>query len=209
MTDAGDLVDVEHEPSTSALTDRLAANGIQLADGQHAEVCLATDEWIERAAAGLRRGVLLVIDYGHPAAELYDSARRAAGTLATYLGHQVGEDPYRAIGRQDLTAHVDVTAVEQAAVAAGLDHLGTTTQSAFLARLGIGELLVAEQTRSGATMQTYLEARSALIRMVDPAAMGGFRVLAFGRGLPEDASIPGLAADAESDGAPPARPSAD
>ncbi len=136
-----------------------------------------------------------LIDYGHPAAELYDAGRRAAGTLAAYRGHRVGDDPYLAVGRQDLTAHVDVTAVERAAVAAGLDHLGTTDQSSFLARLGIGELLVAEQTRPGATMQSYLEARSALVRMVDRAAMGRFRVLVFGRGLSPDASIPGLVAE--------------
>ena len=116
-----------------------------------AEICLALDGWIERAAAGLGRGVLLLIDYGHPAADLYDPRRRAAGTLATYLGHRVDDDPYRAIGRQDITAHVDVTAVERAAAAAGLDHLGTTTQAEFLAGLGAGELLVADQTGPGAT----------------------------------------------------------
>ena len=154
-----------------------------LADGQRGEICLEVDRWIERAANGLRRGVLLVIDYGHPAAELYDPRRRFAGTLATYQGHQVDDDPYRAIGRRDITAHVDVTAVERAAAAAGLVHLGTTTQAAFLAGLGVGELLVAAQTGPGATLQRYLETRSALVRMIDPAAMGGFRVMVFGRGL--------------------------
>ncbi len=188
----GGLADVEAEPSTPALADRLAAESIVLADGQRAEICLTLDDWIGRAAAGLRRGVLLLVDYGHPAAELYDPRRRAAGTLATYRGHQVGDDPYRAVGRQDLTAHVDVAAIERAAAAAGLDHLGTTTQSEFLSRLGAGELLVAEQTRPGTTLQAYLEARSALVRMIDPAAMGRFRVLAFGRGLPARVALPGL-----------------
>jgi len=188
------LVDIESDPTTPALADRLAAESIELADGQHGEICLAVDAWIERAAAGLARGALLLIDYGHPAQDLYDSARRAAGTLAAYLGHQVGDDPYRAIGHQDLTAHVDVTAVERAAVAAGLDLLGTTNQTDFLARLGIGDLLVAEQTRPGADLQAYLETRSALVRMIDPGSMGRFRVLVFGRGLaPEAARLPGLA----------------
>ncbi|HET7702143.1 MAG TPA: SAM-dependent methyltransferase, partial [Candidatus Limnocylindrales bacterium] len=144
---AGDLVDLEAEPSTPALAERLAEEGVELADGQHAEVCLALDAWMARAASGLRRGLVLLIDYGHPASDLYDPRRRAAGTLATYLGHQVGDDPYRAIGRQDITAHVDITAVERAAAVAGLSHLGSTTQAAFLTRLGAGELLVAEQTR--------------------------------------------------------------
>jgi SAM-dependent MidA family methyltransferase len=189
---AGELVDVEADPTTPALAARLSAESIELSDGQSAEICLAVDGWIERAVAGLARGVLLLIDYGHPAVDLYDPKRRAAGTLATYLGHRVGEDPYRAIGRQDITAHVDVTAVERAALAAGLAHLGTTTQAEFLSRLGAGDLLVAEQTRPGASLQAYLDTRSALVRMIDPGAMGRFRVMAFGRGLGADVRLPGL-----------------
>jgi SAM-dependent MidA family methyltransferase len=188
----GALADLEADPSTPELAARLAAESIDLHDGQPAEVCLAVDRWVARAAAGLARGVLLVIDYGHPATELYDPRRRPAGTLATYLGHRVGDDPYRSIGRQDLTAHVDVTAVERAATAAGLDHIGTVTQAEFLSRLGAGELLVAEQSGPGTSLQAYLETRSALVRMIDPGAMGRFRVMAFGRGLAPGTTLPGL-----------------
>jgi len=192
LDDAGELADVETEPTTPALAGRLAAEGIVLRDDQRAEICLAVDDWVAKAAAGIERGVLLLIDYGHPAAALYDGGRRGAGTLATYRGHRVGDDPYRSVGRQDLTAHVDVTAVERAAAAAGLDRLAVTTHDSFLARLGIGELLVAEQTRPGASMQSYLEARSALLRMIDPGAMGRFRVLVFGRGAGTGSDVPGL-----------------
>jgi SAM-dependent MidA family methyltransferase len=188
----GHLVDVEADPTSPALADRLAADGVTLADGQHGEVCLALDDWVRDAADALERGVLLVIDYGHPAAELYDPRRRAAGTLATYAGHTVGDDPYRAIGRQDLTAHVDLTAFERAATAAGLEPLGSAAQTDFLARLGIGDHLVAEQNRPGATLPGYLETRSALIRMIDPGAMGRFRVVAFGRGVPPEPALAGF-----------------
>jgi SAM-dependent MidA family methyltransferase len=197
LVDDESLTDVETEVSTPGLAERLTADGVSLVDGQRAEICLATDDWLVRAAEGLRSGVLLLIDYGYPATELYDPKRRAAGTLAAYRGHRVGDDPYVAIGRQDLTAHVDITAVVRAAEAVGLEHLGTATQDSFLARLGAGELLVAEQTRPGVTMQSYLEARSALVRMIDPAAMGRFRVLAFGRGLAAGTSIAGLHAEPE------------
>jgi SAM-dependent MidA family methyltransferase len=189
---SGDLIDVEADPTTPALAARLAAESIELEVDQYGEICLALDGWVARAAAGLARGVLLLIDYGHPASDLYDRNRRSAGTLATYLGHRVGEDPYRSIGRQDLTAHVDVTAVERAALRAGLDHLGTTTQAEFLSRLGAGELLVAEQTRPGANLPSYLETRSALVRMIDPGAMGRFRVMVFGRALGADTRLPGF-----------------
>ena len=188
----GRLVDVEAAPTTPGLAARLAGEGIVLADGQRAEICLALAGWIARSAAGLRRGAALLIDYGHPAAELYDPRRRAAGTLAAYLQHQVHDDPYRAIGRQDLTAHVDVTAVERAAAAAGLVHLATVTQADFLDRLGAGEILVGYQTGPTATLQAYLEARASLVRMIDPAAMGRFRVMAFGRDLPGDTHLRGL-----------------
>ena len=188
----GAFVDVEDELSTPALAERLAAEEIQLVDGQLAEICLAVDSWVAGVATGLARGLVLLIDYGHPAAELYDGARRPAGTLAAYYAHRVHGDPYRAIGRQDLTAHVDITAVKRAATAAGLDHLGTTTQGKFLAALGAGELLVHLQSGPEASLQAYLEARSALVRMIDPAAMGGFRVLSFGRGLPDDTTLRGF-----------------
>jgi SAM-dependent MidA family methyltransferase len=188
----GGFVDVEDEPSTPALGQRLAAEGILLAEGQAAEICLAVDGWLAGVAAGLQRGFVILIDYGHPATELYDAARRPAGTLAAYYAQRVHGNPYRAIGRQDLTAHVDVTAVERAAASAGLVHLGTTTQGRFLDALGAGELLVALQTGPDASLQAYLEARSALVRMIDPAAMGAFRVMAFGRGVPAEATLRGF-----------------
>ncbi len=190
--DGSGFANVEGDPSTPGLAERLRTEDIELAEGQAAEICLAVDEWTAAAAAGLASGVLLLIDYGDPATALYDSGRRPAGTATAYLGQRAHGGLYHAIGRQDLTAHVDVSAVERAATAAGLRHLGTTTQGRFLAALGAGELLVELQSGPGADLQAYLEARAALVRMIDPAAMGGFRVMAFGRELPDDAVLRGL-----------------
>ena len=101
------------------------------------------------------------------------------------------------VGRQDLTAHVDVDAVVRAAVAAGLTHLGTTTQAEFLVGLGMDERLRAIQTDPATTMESYLAVRSAVMRLLDPAATGRFRVMAFGRDWPDDpngpAPLPGFA----------------
>ena len=192
--------DVEAEPSNPALAERLRVEGVHLAEGQAAEVCLAVDGWVASAAAGLERGELLVIDYGHPAVALYDPVRRPRGTLLAYLRHVAHDAVYRAVGRQDLTAHVDVSAVERAAARAGLSHLATVDQGPFLATLGAGELLVELQSAGGASggvtdagvLRAYLEARAALVRMIDPAAMGAFRAMAFGRGLPPGALPQGL-----------------
>jgi SAM-dependent MidA family methyltransferase len=192
-TDGARFVDVEADPTTPALAERLAAEGIELVDGQRAEICLALDPWIADAAAGLDRGLLLLVDYGHPASELYDPRRRRDGTLLAYLRQRAHDDPYRHLGRQDLTAHVDVTAVERAAARAGLVHLGTTTQAEFLVGLGIEDLLRAIQADPDTTVEAYLAVRSGLMRLLDPAATGRFRVMGFGRAWPDGPPLAGFA----------------
>ena len=189
----GRFEDVEAEPSTLALADRLHAEGISLVNGQRAEICLALEPWIAAAAAGLGRGLLLLIDYGYPASELYDPIRRRGGTLRAYLRQRVHDVPYRHVGRQDLTAHVDVTAVESAAARAALGHLGTTTQAEFLVGLGAQDLLQAIQSDPATTLEDYLAVRSAVMRLLDPGAMGRFRVMGFGRDWPPGPPLGGFA----------------
>jgi len=184
VDDAGPAFsEVAGPPSTPALAARLAGEGISLRPGQQAEISLALDGWIAEAARGLRHGLVLLIDYGHPAVVLYDGVRRPRGTLLAYRRHRAVDDPLANVGRQDLTAHVDVTAVEAAAVRAGLVPLGITTQAELLASLGVEELLGGLRDDPTATLEGYLAARSALLRMLDPAAMGRFQVMAFGRRL--------------------------
>lgn len=191
-SDGDRFVDVE-APPTAGLEARLAANGVNLVDGQRAEVCLELDDWVTDAAAGLERGILLLIDYGYPARELYDPVRRRNGTLRAYLGQRVHDDPYRHVGRQDLTAHVDVTAVARAAASAGLSHLGTTTQAEFLVGAGTEALLQGIQADPSTSLEDYLAVRSAVMRLLDPAAMGRFRVMAFGRSWPQGPPLAGFA----------------
>jgi SAM-dependent MidA family methyltransferase len=186
----GDLATELGEPSTPALAARLGAESIRLEPGQPAEICLALDDWLATAVAPLETGLVLLIDYGAPAAELYFPSR--GSTLRAYHRHRVHDDPFVAIGRQDLTAHVDLTAVERAAAAAGLAPLGRTTQAELLAGLGIGELLVDLQTHPDTTLESYLAAKSAVVRMLDPRATGRFAILAFGRGVSPDPSLRGL-----------------
>lgn len=188
----GSFVDVEAGPTTRALASRMADEAIELVEGQRAEISLGLGTWIDAASAGLERGVLLLIDYGYPATELYDRVRRRDGTLRAYLRHRVHDDPYIHVGRQDLTAHVDVTAVETAARVAGLDHLGTTTQAEFLVGLGTEDLLRAIQADPATTLEDYVAVRSALMRLLDPGAMGRFRVMAFGRRWPDGPPLAGF-----------------
>ena len=160
----GEFIDVEAAPSTPALEHRLAAERIVLAEGQRGEICLEVDGWIAAAAGGLERGLLLAIDYGYPAAELYDPVRRRDGTLRAYLRHTVHDDVYRHVGRQDLTAHVDVTAVEAAAQAAdSLTSARRPRPNSWPA--GRRRSAPGVRCRTGATLEDYLTARSSLLRM--------------------------------------------
>jgi SAM-dependent MidA family methyltransferase len=183
---------VEAEPTTPALAERLATEGVVLAEGQVTEVCLALDAWLEGATRHLARGVVVLVDYGDEPATLHGPGH-PAGTLRAFARHAVGADPFRHVGRQDLTATVDLAAVRGAAARTGLDVLGETTQAELLAAVGSAALTDAWLRRPDGDLQDALLLRSALMRLMDPRGMGGFRVLAFGRDLPPGTTLPGLA----------------
>lgn len=179
-------------PSTPELAATLERAGARFVEGQLAEVGLAAMAWVRGLGARLERGFALVIDYGHPAADLYDPAKRPGGLLRTYRRHHAGDDPYRFVGEQDLTAHVDWTTLERVAGEAGLEVLGRTTQAEFLAGLGLGDLLVDLQSRPGITPSDYAAARAAVGRLLDPAALGRFGVLVLGRNVAREPPLRGL-----------------
>ena len=176
--------------SNPAVAADVLAAGIELAEGQELETRPAATTWLADVASRLGHGLVLVIDYGHPAAELY-GPRRRAGTLVTYRDHVAGDDPYDAVGRQDLTAHVDLSALERAADAAGLVSAGSTDQARFLERLGLGALLDDLGHDRATGMADYAAARGAVLRLIDPRHLGGFRVLAWER-TPNGSDRPAL-----------------
>jgi SAM-dependent MidA family methyltransferase len=148
--DAERLVERRGPPSSPALAGYLAEAGVTLAAGARAELNLAATEWVASAATRLRRGFLVLIDYGYEAAELYSEAR-ARGTLATYHRHLVdapGADAGPAWladpGGRDLTSHIDITSVRRAAERAGLETVSVTAQTRFLLNVLERSPLVAE-----------------------------------------------------------------
>lgn len=120
-------------PALSAYFDRL---GLTLPENAIADVNLLADEWMRLVASRLAQGLVLTIDYGHTARDLYNTERRQ-GTLRSYARHRVSTSILDAVGEQDLTSHVDFTSVAAAGEAAGLSVAGFTNQLNFLMSLGI------------------------------------------------------------------------
>ena len=189
--DGGRFVETPAAPSTPSLAERLAAEGVDLLEGQRAEVNLALDGWIAEALPTLDRGFAVIIDYGSEAAALH-AASRMAGTLRAYSGHRAHGDPFVAVGRQDLTAHVDFTAVERAAAATGWRTLGLTSQAEFLVGSGLGEIVARRLAEATLELEGGLAVRAAVARLLDPNALGDFGVLILGRRLPAGSTLNGL-----------------
>jgi SAM-dependent MidA family methyltransferase len=192
LANDGAFVQVEADPSTPALGARLDAEGVTLADGQVTEICLALDGWLDDATRHLDRGLVVLVDYADEPAALHGPAR-PGGSLRAFARHAVGADPFRHVGRQDLTATVDLAAVRAAAERAGLAPVGETTQAELLARTVTAELTSGYLGRPGASLQDALLLRSALARLLDPRGMGGFRVVVYARGLEGDLRLPAMA----------------
>ncbi|HLX81835.1 MAG TPA: SAM-dependent methyltransferase, partial [Burkholderiales bacterium] len=144
------------------------------------ELALFARAWMRSLGRFLERGAVLVIDYGFPARE-YFHPQRSMGTLACHYRHHVHGDPFYLPGLQDVTAHVDFSALARAAVDAGLEVLGYANQAQFLVNCGITDLLTGENP---ADAKRYLPAASAAQKLLHPSEMGElFKVLAVGRGV--------------------------
>jgi SAM-dependent MidA family methyltransferase len=180
VADAG-FAEIDGPPSTPALAAYFARLGLRPPDDHLAEVNLAAVAWLQAQAARLRRGALLLIDYGHPAEVLY-SARYPRGTLRAYSQHALSENPYVRVGCQDLTSQVDLTSVLLAGRAAGLTPLGIARQADFLRRLGLEAW---RETLCGGRLPVVVArgALAALDMLTSPSGLGRLWVVGFGRAL--------------------------
>lgn len=189
------FAEVEAAPSDPALAASLRQDllhqGVAPREGDRLDVSPAAAAWFGDVAAGLERGYAIIIDYGYAAPELYRD-HRLTGTLRGYTEHTVNDDPFRLVGLQDLTAHVDFTALERAGQAAGLVTAGLTTQGAFLASVGLGDFLVRLQQEPETDPATYYRAQAAVFRLIDPGGMGRFSVLLMAKDAPVEPPLLGL-----------------
>ncbi len=113
---------------------------VELPDDYRTEVNFRIRDWLRDVGDKLIEGFILTIDYGYPAWGYY-SEERSRGTLLCYHGHQVNENPYQNVGEQDITAHVNFSALKKWGEEAGLKTLGFCPQGTYLVSLGIDEVI--------------------------------------------------------------------
>lgn len=186
------FIEVSGEISNPKIAEYFDLVGIDLSasvygDGYRSEVNLAALDWIKTVSEKLQRGYVLTIDYGHPAHRYYNP-RRTEGTLQCYYRHRYHSNPYINVGRQDLTAHADFTALEKQGELCGLEVMGFTQQALFLMVLGVGDRIASLSANDAQVLDlaTFLRRREALHQLIDPMGLGGFGVLVQCKGLSVD-----------------------
>ena len=149
--------------------------------GERVEAPLAAQEYMQSMAQRLRRGFMVVIDYGYTREE--QLAGRHRGTVTAFRRHTISASPYEAPGEQDITAHVNFTALDAAARKGGMQPLALLTQAQFL--MGIGEAnQFADAFEDTRLPQEQAKVALQLKHLVTPAGMGeSFQVLVMGKGV--------------------------
>ncbi len=213
----GQLVEIAGDPSTPRLERRLSDLGVELSEGQTAEICLQLDDWSRSVTSSMERGFILTIDYGRGAQDLYDPAQRPNGTLVTYRSHRQTDTPLVDSGRQDITAQVDFTSLGLAGERAGLATVGNVSQGRFLNRLGLQTIrrsgaspdvgtsgwITIPLNPEGSLPDVLAEPFSpqpddsrdwltGLTHLVRPGGLGDFRVLVQARGMLANRAAPAI-----------------
>jgi len=153
----------------------------QLPEGYTSETHPHATAWLRTVAERMESGAIFVVDYGFPAREYYHPQRHD-GTLMCHYRHRAHADPYRMVGLQDITAHLDFTALADAARDSGLEVLGYAAQGPFLMSLGLLDM-VPVSSESG-DVRAQLAATGQIKKLTLPHEMGElFKVLAVGRGI--------------------------
>jgi SAM-dependent MidA family methyltransferase len=179
----GRFVACLRDVSTPEIEDYFRRLQIELPDGYRTEINLVAPVWMRQVAASMRRGVVITIDYGHSAEDLY-GPERSNGTLLCYRSQMASEDPFVRVGLQDMTAHVDFTTLATVGEEAGLSVTGFTNQMSFLMGLGV-EDMIAQLTPESP------EFRAAL-HLLKPEGMGRtFKILVQHKGV-EAPALDGL-----------------
>ena len=156
------------KPASAAVIEYMDELGVNLPQGFRTEVNLEATTWIQQIASVLKSGFVLTIDYGYSSSELYRPSHRC-GTIVCYRDHQVIDSPYHQIGEQDITSHVNFSALCHWGYKNGLTCCGLTSQAQFLLAHGYRDYLMktADTGKSivEAAKQTAFVTRTLLLDM--------------------------------------------
>lgn len=189
--DGSGFVEVADEASTPELARYLERAGVELAVGQTTEINLAAADWVRTVAGLMDRGFVVTIDYGWPASELY-GPDRPRGTLMCHYRHTTNTDPYRNIGRQDITAHVDFSTLARVGEEAGLEVAGFTTQKNFFFGLGITDEAARMETLDSSNLEA-IRFNQSIKDLIMPGGPGDiFKVLIQRKGVEDPPKLLGL-----------------
>jgi len=172
----------EREPSKAELAQHFARSGVELYEGQIAEVNLEVEEWMRRAVSVFNRGYLIIVDYGAEASDLYSAPHRREGTLRAFHRHSFADDVLARPGEQDLTTTIDWTSVKRIVHDLGLRVVSFERQGEFLLRAGLlGHL--ESMTREARSEAEALILRSSVRPLILPGSMSdAFQVMVIEKG---------------------------
>lgn len=171
------------KPAKNALTNYFVELNVNLPKGFRTEINLEATEWIKEIAVSLKKGYVITIDYGYPSSELYRDHRRT-GTLVCYNKHRINDNPYIDIGEQDITTHVNFSAVTHWGLKNGLEYCGFTDQGYLLLCLGFKDYLRKMVEEPGPDYMNYKKELSLTQTLL--VDMGRkFKVLIQGKNIPK------------------------
>ncbi len=189
------LKEIIEEISTPDLLDYFQLIDIDITqddypDNYCTEVNLQALDWLKIVANKLKKGYLLTIDYGYNASKYYHP-QRYQGTLNCYYQHRHHHNPYVNLGQQDITTHVNFTALEKQGKLLGLETVGLTQQGLFLMALGLGDRL-SQLSDGNYSLPEILNRRDALHQLINPTGLGGFNVLIQSKEMDKNQPLKGL-----------------
>lgn len=162
----------ERDPAEDAVS-YLERHGVELEDGQIAEVNLAAGDLHRELLSRVRSGLAVTLDYGYETRRLYDARGRRGGTLACYRGHRLSRDPLEKPGEQDITAHVNWDDLRAAAAGAGWEEVGLWPLAELLVRAGLQRAMERRGVGEGAAWDAAtLAQRQEIKRLLEPEGMG-------------------------------------